>query len=464
MDEDFGKTTPIIKAPRDEPDDDFGMTTPNIRMPKDEPDFGVTRANLQMPQDEPDFGATAVNMPRQERVSEHQQDIATPQRPKTASTQQPEKKRGVPIWVWAGLGVGGFLFVLIVAVVLAIIFWPASGFKLTVIGAPPYSKVLVDGSDRGSTTSKGECVIHDLRAGTRNIKITSDGYADYNGSIRGENGDEKVLEVTLTKIGGEKPPPVTGELPKEIDYNGPMVLVGAGEFIMGSDNFNAEEKPAHTVNLPAYYIDKFEITNAQYKKFCDETGRTPPTDHFRIPGYFLDRPNDPVVGVSWDDAQAYAKWAGKRLATEEEWEKAASWDAANKKKNIWPWGDKSEKGKANVEDANGLKLFSVPGQFTGDVSPYGVFDMGGNVAEWVDAAFKAYPGNNDSNPNFGETNKVVRGGTYKVKFADARTTRRFFHAPSYTDEEKQKSSWLIGFRCVVSANDPELQKKINSPK
>lgn len=482
MEDDFGKTTPNIRLPKGEPEEDFGMTTPNMRIPKDEPDFGVTTPsmylpkeeqdfgmttpNMRMPQGEQDFGATVVNMPREEAVSQYQSDVAVPsQRPKTAAVQQePQKKSSAAILIWVLVGAIGFLFIIAVGVVLAIVFWPRPGFKLIIQGAPANSRVFIDGNaERGTSTTTGEYILRDLRSGQRNVRITCEGYTDYNGSVRGNDGEEKVIQVTMVKTGGELPPPV-GQLPKEIDHNGPMVLVDAGEFIMGSNDFNADEKPAHNVTLPAYYIDKFEVTNAQYKKFCDETGRTPPTDHFRIPGYFLDRPNDPVVGVSWEDAQAYAKWAQKRLPTEEEWEKAASWDAANKKKNIWPWGDKPDKGKANVEDVNGNNLFSVPGKFTGDVSPYGVFDMGGNVAEWVDSFYKAYEGNTEANSDFGETYKVVRGGTYKAKFADARTTRRFRHTAAYTDEEKLKSSWLIGFRCVVSANDPEVQKKINSPK
>lgn len=479
MGDDFDKTTPNYRFPKDEPEEDFGMTTPNMRMPKDEPDFGstmpsvyinkdepdfgMTTPNLRMPQEEPDFGATAVNIPREERVSQYQSEVVTPQRPKTAAVQEQPKKKGFPILIFAIVGVVGFLFLLAVGVTLAIIFWPTPGFKLIIEGAPSGSKIFIDGAPRATSTNKGTYVVHDLRAGQRSVRISCDGYADYNGAVKGENGEEKKLQVTLI-ASGTKPPEPNAKLPKEIDYNGPMILIDAGEFTMGSNDFNAEEKPAHSVTLPAYYIDKFEVTNAQYKKFCDETGRKIPSDHHRIPGYFADRPNAPVVGVSWDDARAYATWAGKRLPAETEWEKAASWDAANKKKNVWPWGDKSETGKANLEDANGNALFSEPGKFTGDVSPYGVFDMGGNVCEWVEDFFKPYQGNTDANPEFGDTYKVIRGGSYKAKFADARTTRRLRHTATYTAVEIEKSSWLIGFRCVVSADDPELQKKINSPK
>src|SRR6185295_13480766 len=119
-------------------------------------------------------------------------------------------------------------------------------------------------------------------------------------------------------------------LPVEVDYNGKMAFIPAGEFEMGSD--------VRKVTLPAYYIDKYEVTNADYKKFCDATGHPYPKSTFmfgafkqKTPAeadeeYFTQHPNSPVIGVTYEDAAAYAAWAGKRLPREDEWEKAASWD------------------------------------------------------------------------------------------------------------------------------------------
>jgi formylglycine-generating enzyme required for sulfatase activity len=249
----------------------------------------------------------------------------------------------------------------------------------------------------------------------------------------------------------------TTPLPATVNYKGEMVLVAAGEFTMGSETGPDESKPAHKVDVPAFYIDKTEVTNAQYKAFCDATGTKPPTDPFWERGYFETRPNAPVLGVSFDDAKKFAAWAGKRLPTETEWEKAASWDAASQTKLDFPWGASFESNKA----AFGLETPKDAGSFPAGASPAGAMDMAGNVAEWVDAFFQPYPGNTTSNSNFGETNRVVRGGHFGSKSNDLlKTTRRIYVPPgvaSGEDEEKLFAA-AIGFRCAVSADDARLQE------
>jgi len=124
------------------------------------------------------------------------------------------------------------------------------------------------------------------------------------------------------------------ELPKEIigSDGAPMVLIPAGEFQMGSDE-NESEKPVHIVYLDSFYMDKYEVTNAQYRKFVQATG-------YKEPGEWWDEDvngdSQPVGSVSWEDANAYAKWAGKRLPTKAEWEKAARGGLVGKK---YVWGD-----------------------------------------------------------------------------------------------------------------------------
>jgi len=246
-------------------------------------------------------------------------------------------------------------------------------------------------------------------------------------------------------------------LPLTVNYKGDMVLVAAGEFTMGSDTGGDESKPAHKVTVPAFYIDKTEVTNAQYKAFCEATATKPPTDPFWEKGYFENRPNAPVLGVSFTDAKAFAAWAGKRLPTEAEWEKAASWDAAAQSKLEFPWGASFEAGKA----AFGLETPKDVGSFTAGASPSGALDMAGNVAEWVDAFFEPYPGNTAQNDNFGETNRIVRGGFFKAKSDELlKTTKRIYVPPTIAsgeDEEKLFAA-AIGFRCAVSADDARLQE------
>jgi formylglycine-generating enzyme required for sulfatase activity len=226
---------------------------------------------------------------------------------------------------------------------------------------------------------------------------------------------------------------------------------------MGSDTGGDESKPAHKVTVPAFYIDKTEVTNAQYKEFCGATGKQPPPDPFWEKGYFENRPAAPVLGISFDDAKAFAAWAGKRLPTEEEWEKAASWDSAGGSKLDFPWGASFENGKA----AFGLNTPKDVGSFPSGASPSGAMDMAGNVAEWVDAYFQPYPGNTSSNENFGEINRVVRGGHFGSKTNDFLKTTKRIYVPSGVasgeDEEKLFAA-AIGFRCAVSADDSKLQE------
>jgi formylglycine-generating enzyme required for sulfatase activity len=294
-----------------------------------------------------------------------------------------------------------------------------------------------------------------LKAGKRVVRVAHEGYGDYNGSVNGQDGEVKIVVANLTT---EAKAPAG--LPREIDYNGLMVLVNAGEFIMGDDNHNPEEKPAHKVTLPDFYIDKFEVSNEQYKKFCDATKRKPPTNPWWDNSYF-NQSKMPVVGVNFADASAYAAWAGKRLPTEEEWEKAASWGpTADAKKRMWPWGDSADAGQATLNSNHTSAVGSKPN----GASAYGAQDMAGNVIEWVDTLYQPYPNNTATDPNFGGTNRVVRGGSFHYGPDDARTTRRTYAPAEFSAAEKKERSWLIGFRCAVSANDPKLQEKLRSQK
>ena len=193
-----------------------------------------------------------------------------------------------------------------------------------------------------------------------------------------------------------------------------MVFVPAGPFLMGRNENNRNTGfIQREVYLGAYFIDKYEVTNAQYLEFVRATWRTIPK-HWQDNGGKIPegRENHPVVNVTWEDAQAYAKWCGKRLPTEAEWEKAAAWDMEKKRARAYPWGDRPDPKKANnchlwgcwcegdwdehwylwgkwVQTPEGKKTLSLGGNttavgaFRGDVSPFGCFDMAGNVREWV---------------------------------------------------------------------------------
>lgn len=219
-----------------------------------------------------------------------------------------------------------------------------------------------------------------------------------------------------------------------------MVVVPAGPFTMGSDGWWPKSQPAHKVDLNAFYIDKYEVTNQKYRAFVDATKRTPPenwTDGKIPPG----KSHHPVVFVSWYDADAYCKWAGKRLPTEAEWEKAARGTDGR----TFPWGNKFAKEKGNTPQYGHGDTMPV-GSFDSGKSPYGAYDMAGNAFEWVEDWFKPYPGNKHPDDNYGEKYKVVRGGSwydctyYKCGISAPTYNRIFFHSMTRNNN--------FGFRCA----------------
>ena len=319
-----------------------------------------------------------------------------------------------------------------------------SGMTLTFKNAPPGAQVFINDSSRGTVAADGTLKVADITPGQALIKLTKDGFSDFTTAVTGNKGAQQTVEALM--------------LPLEIDYNGPMVLVPEGEFIMGDDNGPADERPAHKVKLPAYYIDKYEVTNAQYKRFCDEDrgGKYPVTKV--DPNYVTQFPKLPVVGITYDDAAEFAKWAGKRLPTEPEWEKAASWDWKTQKKRIYPWGDQGNAGSANIGRSEEPRL-SAGGTSAADVSPYGVFDMAGNAGEWVDGTFSAYEGNQVPNPDYGKAH-IVRGASMHSPLNEARTT---FRGSLPIEIPKDKLPvLLVGVRCAIAADDPKIQDYLRS--
>jgi len=232
----------------------------------------------------------------------------------------------------------------------------------------------------------------------------------------------------------EAPAPVVGE----------MVLIPAGEFTMGIDGGDPEDGPAHGVNLPAYEIDKFEVANDDFARFVAETGYA--TDAEKSGGqswqkYAEGKGNHPVVKATWNDAVAFCQWAGKRLPTEAEWEKAARGDDGR----TYPWGDNFDGSLANVK-ATGLRGTTAVGSFPAGASPYGLEDVGGNVWEWTADWFQAYPGNATPNQYFGERFRVTRGGAWFEEPPQVATHNRNAADPDITANDD------LGFRCARDAS------------
>ncbi|NOX43030.1 MAG: formylglycine-generating enzyme family protein, partial [Gammaproteobacteria bacterium] len=197
-----------------------------------------------------------------------------------------------------------------------------------------------------------------------------------------------------------------------------------------------------------YYIDKYEVTNLQYKKFIDKTQRRSPK-YFRNRTFPDGRADHPVTYVGWDDANEYCQWAGKRLATEQEWEKASRGTDAR----VYPWGNEFELTHANTPGR--WKEFAVfgdttpVGSFEKGVSPYGAYDMSGNVWEWTASWYKPHPGNKMSSENYGERYKILKGGSwwdcsfYKCGLSAPVYNRSFF--------AKKVKNDTFGFRCAKNA-------------
>lgn len=219
-----------------------------------------------------------------------------------------------------------------------------------------------------------------------------------------------------------------------------MVLVPAGSFIYGADQREIKtllrqlragwadiygyEHPRTTLFLPAFYIDRYEVTNERYSRFVQSVRRQPQ----RYNSYpQLNAPRQPVVGIGWQDAEAYCRWSGKRLPTEEEWEKAARGADGR----TWPWGNDANERIFNGKTSEFFAPVAV-GSYPQSDSPYGVADMAGNLWEMTASVW----------PN---GSKVMRGGSFLNRLPEVRVTVRWS-----ARDEVRGANWL-GFRCVKDA-------------
>ncbi len=239
----------------------------------------------------------------------------------------------------------------------------------------------------------------------------------------------------------EKPAVVPGE----------MVLIPAGEFILGTKAKDSPEAlaagPEQKMNLPAFWIDKYEVTNTEFLDFSIKNS---------YPGEGVKEGKDwrafvtpekarhPVVYITWNDAAAYCKAQGKRLPTEFEWEKAARGTDGRR----YPWGDKWEPNRSNTYEA-GLRNTAEIGKFD-DVSPYGVHDMLGNVQEWTSSWYEPYKGNTHKDPNFGKRYRVLRGASSFIFGARTSMWARSAYFPNYLSG--------FGCRCAKDATPEEAAK------
>ena len=243
----------------------------------------------------------------------------------------------------------------------------------------------------------------------------------------------------------------------------PAIEIPGGEFYMGSDAAEAldNERSRHLCYLEAYSIDRYPVTCGQYRDFIESGGYQNP-DWWSADGWKwlqsakVDRPlywsenpafnNHPVCGVSWYEAEAYCNFTGKRLPSEAEWEKAASWDATNQTYRIYPWGEEQPNGSL-CNHGNNIANTSPVDAFPKGASASGCYDMLGNVWEWTASTFDAYPGFESypyrgySQVYFDGEHRVLKGGSWATFPQALRSSFRNWYYPGVRQI-------IAGFRCA----------------
>ena len=222
----------------------------------------------------------------------------------------------------------------------------------------------------------------------------------------------------------------------------PMALVPRGEFVMGSNERWDDEAPEYIESVETFHIDLHEVTNANYHLFASATKREPPY-HWSEGNIPAGKEDHPVIYVSWHDANAYCKWSGKRLPTEQEWEKAARGENGN----IYPWGNEWSLDKSN-NPYKGSTGTQPVGSYPEGRSPYGLYDMSGNVWEWVDSFYLPHPGNTIPRAEYGKDKRVLKGGSwFDCLSYGCGLSAPTFNRSFFTPEVKNNS---FGFRCAKS--------------
>ncbi len=306
--------------------------------------------------------------------------------------------------------------------------------ELYITSEPSGALVYVDGQYEGKTP------VRVIRYKNRNVAVTlsKSGYRKSLEKIKMQLGADIDIHVKMKK----------GEFEENDVYDG-MVYVPGGQFQMGTNDnrYSRDTNPEHLVELEPFYLDKYEVMVKEYRQFCEITGNRMP----ELPGWI--RENHPMINVSWKEAKAYAKWAGKRLPTEAEWEYAYR-ELGMSRLSYSAFGDSSDvRTYCNIKGTYGgdeWRNTSPVGSFS--PNELGVFDMGGNVFEWCedwyDDIYYTYSiKKNPVGPSIGNR-KVIRGGCWAFDLYDVSIYTRSFSAPD-------SRSSILGFRCVKDLNSSE---------
>jgi formylglycine-generating enzyme required for sulfatase activity len=348
----------------------------------------------------------------------------------------PSRKKRAPLpgWFWPVAGVAGVLVVVLVITIGAVL-GGGGGGETDVAAVTTAPALPVSHTPTPTATPKGTDTPRPTATATDTPKPTATSTPQPTGTPLPPAATPQAI---ITKVWEED--------------DSVMVYVPAGAFWMGSDESdllaNDDEKPQHEVTLDAFWIDRTEVTNTQYQRCVDEGACSPPLNSkssTRDSYYGASEFDDyPVIWVTWRQADAYCTWAGKRLPTEAEWEKAAR----GTDKRLYPWGEGIDCSHANY--GNCASDTAEVASYLQGASPYGALNMVGNVWEWVadwyaSDSYGDSPGGNPQGPAGGST-RVLRGGGWYSYWPGARAAVRSHYKPGARHD-------YVGFRCAVPAGE-----------
>lgn len=281
--------------------------------------------------------------------------------------------------------------------------------SLSIFSRPSNGKIWINDEPQPKSTPAK----FDLAPGSYSVRVYVKGYLTGEEALELKPQEDRNVEIALKQ--GDAPPG--------------MLLIPAGPFTMGLGSGSPDERPQRKVEVDAFYIDRCEVTNEEYKR--------------AFPHFAFDKNKDqcPVTGVSFKEASDYAQIVGKRLPTETEWEKAARGEDARE----YPWGPEFNKDYCNFDGSRTEAPIRV-GQLKLGVSPYGCMDMAGNAYEWTSSWYQAYPGNTEVTAEYGQIFRVLRGGSYMTDRFHARCARRH-----YDRMDAKRADY--GFRCAKDIED-----------
>jgi gamma-glutamyl hercynylcysteine S-oxide synthase len=320
-------------------------------------------------------------------------------------------------------------------------------------------------ADVADVTDRGKkATVRSVTSNVRDLTDVTD--RGKKGTVRSVTSNVRDLTERGKKAVGILMPPEQFPMPNApCPLNNSAIAIPGGEFCMGSDAAEAldNERSRHLCYLSAYAIDRYPVTCGQYRDFMASGGYQNP-DWWSAEGWewqkvhLVDRPlywsenpgfnNHPVCGVSWYEAQAYCNFAGKRLPSEAEWEKAANWDAKNQTYRSYPWGE-AQPNASLCNHGNNLANTSAVDAFPKGASAAGCCDMLGNVWEWTASNFDAYPGFESypyrgySEVYFDGEHRVLKGGSWATFPQALRSSFRNWYYPGVRQI-------LAGFRCAMT--------------